>query len=360
MATNQALLALAIVGLSERGVTRLRSFLQEIADDRCSVVELADAQAVIADVDRDDFDWAMFRAENPNCPTIVLSRQRPEMNDVIWVPKPIMEVALLEAISWAATQLRKGARGRRSSSGSRHGADMVINPAQLGQATGRRDVDATFNVQEFDDSGSLLSGLQQAVERAQKSSRVVTLSVADEGEMAVLPRDGLVALSVNEARLLDWARDDQIGDRLTIRGLTSEQERELLGRMDQYREIVSIDSLRWKLAVWTARGRLPRGADPEARYYLRCWPNFTRLMVLPHAVRIAALGVREPISMVFVADALEIAPADVFSFYYSAMALGLAGIAQREDDYLLANRIANKGSSSVMQGAVRHIGRNAG
>ena len=83
-------------------------------------------------------------------------------------------------------------------------------------------------------------------------------------------------------------------------------------------------------------------------------------MVLPHAVRIAALGVREPISMVFVADALEIAPADVFSFYYSAMALGLAGIAQREDDYLLANRIANKGSSSVMQGAVRHIGRNAG
>ena len=38
MATNQALLALAIVGLSERGVTRLRSFLQEIADDRCSVV----------------------------------------------------------------------------------------------------------------------------------------------------------------------------------------------------------------------------------------------------------------------------------------------------------------------------------
>jgi hypothetical protein len=359
MATNQPLLALAIVGLSERGVTRLRSFLQEVADDRCSVVDLADAQAVIADVDRDDLDWVTFRAENPNCPTIVLSRQRPEMNDVIWVPKPIMEVALLEAISWAATQLRKGMGGRRSSSGSRHGADMVINPAQLEQATGRRDEDATFNVQEFDDSGSLLRGLQQAIERAQQSNCVVTLSIANEGELAVLPRDGLVAISVNEARLLDWARDEQIGDRLMIRGLTSGQQRELLGRMEQYRSIVSIDSIRWKLAAWTARGRLPRGADPEARYYLRCWPNFTRLMVLPHAVRIAALGVREPISMTFIADTLEIALADVFSFYYSAMALGLAGMAQREDDYLLANRVAHKGSPSMMQGAVRHIGRNA-
>ena len=83
-------------------------------------------------------------------------------------------------------------------------------------------------------------------------------------------------------------------------------------------------------------------------------------MVVPHAVRIAALGVREPMSMVFIADTLEIAPADVFSFYYSAMALGLAGVAQREDDYLLANRIADAESPSGMRRAVRHIGRNAG
>lgn len=341
-------------------MNRLRSFLREIADEQCDIVELPMAKAIIADVDSDEFDWTQFRAEHPHHPTIVLSRHRPEIDDVIWVPKPIMEVALIESIIWATNQVARGLRRGKPGAGSRHGVDMIVNPARLGQATGRREIDATLNVYKFDDSRTLLRGLQEGVKRAHESGRVVTVNVADEGELAILPRDSLVAISVSAERLLAWARDTDIGDKISVRGLTVDQERLVLGRMEGYKDVLALDAVLWKLALWTARGRLPDGADPGARYYLRCWPNFTRLMVVPHAVRIAALGVTEPMSLIFIADSLEIAPADVFSFYYSAMALGIAGIALREDDYLLANRVKKEDSGSGVQRAVMHIGRNIG
>lgn len=334
---------------------RLSSFLREIADEACEIVALEAAKAVIADVDGADFDWTRFRAEYPQIPTIVLSRQRPDIEGVIWVPKPIMEVALLEAISWGTNQV---GRGKKSATGSRHGVDMVVNPAHLEQATGRRDADSTLNIYKFDDSKTLFRQFSRAITRATESGRVVTVNVADEGHLALLPKDSMVAISGSQAQLLGWTRDEDIADKLSIRGLNAEQESTLLGRLDQYRDLVTFDALLWKLAVWTARGRLPEGADPDTRYYLRCWPNFTRLMVLPHSIRIAALGVREPMTLIFIADTLEIAPADVFSFYYAAMAIGLAGPAQRADDYLLANRSHEGDSSSGVQRAVMNIGRN--
>lgn len=360
MNPKNQLLPLAIVGLSERATNRLRSFLHEVADHLCTVVDLPAAQAIVADVDGDEFDWLQFRAEHPHRPTMVLSRHRPEIEDVIWVPKPIMEAALIEAISWATSYVRQGLTTNKQVQGSRHGADMVVNPARLARASGRRERDVTLTMSEFDDSRTLLRGVQAAVRLAAESKQVVTLDIADEGNLAILPRDSLAAISVDSARLLDWARDEEINAKITFSTLTLEQERELLRRLEQYNDVITLDALLWKLAVWTARGRLPEGADPVARYYLRCWPNFTRLMVIPHAVRIAALGVREPMSLIFIADALEIAPADVFSFYYSAMAIGLAGLAQREDDYLLANRVAEDDPKASLQRAIMHIGRNIG
>ncbi len=360
MTAKKKLLDLAIAGLSERAMQRLQSFLQEIADDQCSIVELDSAQAIIVDVDSDKFDWTQFRARYPHHPTLILSRQRPEINDVIWVPKPIMEVALSEAINWASSQVRQDAAKGRAATGSRHGLDMVLDPAQLAPATGRRDEDSTLNVSKFDDSQTLLRSFIEATKRATESKRIVLLTVGDDGELAILPRDSLVAISVNAATLLDWARDETIGSKIEIRGLAVEQERKLLARMEQYRDVVAVEALLWKLGVWTARGRLPEGVDPESRYYLRCWPNFTRLMVVPHAVRIAAMGVTEPMPLLFIADTLEIAPADVFSFYYSAMAVGLAGLAQREDDYLLANRAVDGDAHSGVKRAVAHIGRSVG
>jgi len=96
------------------------------------------------------------------------------------------------------------------------------------------------------------------------------------------------------------------------------------------------DYFLWKLAVWTSKGRYPDVIDINKPVYLKQWPNFTRLLVTPHSMRIAALLVREPRTAMSIANALKIKPQYVFVFISAANSLGLVGQAKRQSDVLIA------------------------
>ena len=68
---------------------------------------------------------------------------------------------------------------------------------------------------------------------------------------------------------------------------------------------------------------------------MKSWPNFTRLLVTPHAMRISALLIQGPRTLSNVAEVLNIKPQYVFVFISSACALGLTGQAKREVDVLV-------------------------
>lgn len=97
----------------------------------------------------------------------------------------------------------------------------------------------------------------------------------------------------------------------------------------------AIDAFVWKLACWASKGRYPAALDINGPVYLKRWPNFTRLLVTPHAMRIAALLVQGPRTMSNVAQALNIKPQYVFVFISAAYALGLVGQAKRKADALV-------------------------
>jgi hypothetical protein len=96
----------------------------------------------------------------------------------------------------------------------------------------------------------------------------------------------------------------------------------------------SLEAFLWQTALWTYRGRLPAGTAVHGRVYLARWPNLTRLAEVPHAIRVAALWLAQPVSLAFTARALGIPQRYVFAFYGAAHALGLAGQARRASDYL--------------------------
>lgn len=79
----------------------------------------------------------------------------------------------------------------------------------------------------------------------------------------------------------------------------------------------------WNVAAWAARGRLPEGTDPYQPVRLRAWPNFTKVFMSPHALRIVALWVRTWASPIDVAARLGIPQRYVFSVYASARFAGL-------------------------------------
>ena len=71
----------------------------------------------------------------------------------------------------------------------------------------------------------------------------------------------------------------------------------------------------WKLALWSSRGRVSKGTSLSAPVRLRAWPNLPRLMTVPHSLRIAALWVKQPTSLMDTAPKLGIPYRYVFAFY---------------------------------------------
>lgn len=67
---------------------------------------------------------------------------------------------------------------------------------------------------------------------------------------------------------------------------------------------------------------------------LRHWPNVTRLLLTPNALRIAALWMAQPRSLLSTAKALRIPLSHALSFYSAAHALGLITGPKRQVDFL--------------------------
>lgn len=92
----------------------------------------------------------------------------------------------------------------------------------------------------------------------------------------------------------------------------------------------------WRAASATYRGKLPPGTDPKLRVYLTRWPNLTRVLEIPNAVRIAALWAEQRLSLAFTAEILKIPQRYVFAFYGAAHAAGLCGPVKRSEDVVVA------------------------
>jgi hypothetical protein len=104
------------------------------------------------------------------------------------------------------------------------------------------------------------------------------------------------------------------------------------GTLDKFH---SMDSFSWKLACWTSKGRYPEEINYKLPVYLKHWPNFTQFLITPHALRIAALLIKGPRTMVNVAETLNIKPQYVFVFISAACAVGLADQGRRLADNLV-------------------------
>ncbi|MGR9035380.1 MAG: hypothetical protein ACU83O_02175, partial [Gammaproteobacteria bacterium] len=125
---------------------------------------------------------------------------------------------------------------------------------------------------------------------------------------------------------------------------------------DALDKVQSTDAFLWKIACWTSKGRYPVTIDLNQPVYLKNWPNFTRLLITPHALRIAALLMQGPRTMTNAAHVLKIEPRYVFIFISAAYALGMAGQARRDVDRLIqAGGIKASKNRRMLEGIVSQL-----
>lgn len=113
----------------------------------------------------------------------------------------------------------------------------------------------------------------------------------------------------------------------------------------------------WKLAIWTSKGRFPIGIDIYKPVYLERWPNFTRLVITPEALRIAALLIQQPRTPLEIAEVLRIKMQYVFVFVSACHTLGLLRQSERQADAVVTQPAPkpakNQGLLSKLLGKLR-------
>jgi hypothetical protein len=91
--------------------------------------------------------------------------------------------------------------------------------------------------------------------------------------------------------------------------------------------VYTFDELLWKVALWTSRGRLPRGSDPHQPVRLTGTPDFSRLTATPFAEAICQLWTQDQtLSPVATAARLRIAQRYVFALYSALRLLELVDL----------------------------------
>lgn len=179
---------------------------------------------------------------------------------------------------------------------------------------------------QFDAGAYLIGKLDRAVKLATEADRPARLEL-DHGAVTIMPRAAQAVVDLRHCQLRALAGAQLTEARSSVRFVDPVDLSDPSGP-----EIWPLDALLWTSALLASRGRVPVGTDLNATVKLKRWPNLTRLVVFPNAVRITALLSREPMSLVAAARVLKIPQRFVFAFFTAAAALDLVEQAAAEED----------------------------
>lgn len=380
MDNSKSPLKVALHGMDERSSKMMAMYLQGPCKGIAVVVDEPRAEIDIFDADTLNTDKLILEhlAKKLHKPIIVISLHDRKFNDVLYVKKPVklddMLAILAEARALAYIKSEQAARqslpslGKTPAIGDRGGnSDQAeggkpvlkrfVIDADEQKKTSKHQAATQLNEKAFSAFIGNVSGIdvndpkqaalavynpkeyfQGYVESAYKVSQ-------EKGQarqlnsgwspLIIFPLNHEVWLDVDDSQLRAFsglAITNTLGTKMSITPLNPEVS-SVSRTLERFH---SMDAFLWKIACWASKGRYPDNIDIHQPVYLKNWPNFTRLLVTPHALRITALLIQGPRTLINVSDVLNIKPQYVFVFISAAYSLGLVGQVRREADRLVA------------------------
>ncbi|GEM_PF-2099218 len=373
-----------LIGANQRMRNTFAMVFDGPAKGVCKLADAGKADVVVVDADHIGAreEWDVYRRKHPHCAAIAITAggvTLPGIDAVI--AKPLKVEVFIEAIKRLAAQPREEGKpaaapveekpsprapapeatitevrpqGQAPEGETRQlpslrlttekdeagkGAPSPVAPKDYSDVCGKAaDIDCEDEHQvasvQLPVQRYLLEKLMQAAAESERLNRPV----------AVALKGNPLAVFFNEPKQAGSRLSDELLQRLCKTTYPAEalEMREVGAAAPEHEGLALIghDAVLWKVAAWTYRGRLPEELHPGKRVYLRHWPNLTRLLELPDALRIAAVMVDQPIAMARVAEALQIPQRHVFAFCGCAHAIGLLGQAKRAADHVFEQPVA--------------------
>jgi hypothetical protein len=347
---------IAAIGMDQRQRNALRLLFTSKCGNRYLLVEESSAELCILDLDAFGGErlWQEFRQRHTEQPLILVSLKAQTLTDshTLFVRKPILVDQLIAAIEQqrnryspelmaspqalnepAAPMPPPAPRQQHHKPAARKAASIMSTATEqvfVGTAPDIDPLDPQQKTKIYYNPDHYLQGhLQQALNLAVRQNRNVTIKGPwPKLDLFIEPRRILVAANERHLRPYCTLPDTTLGVDLQL----FDGEARPTDQTQDY----PLAAFFWQLALWASRGRLPQGTSLTQPIYLRRWPNFTRLVVTPYALAIAALWAEQPRSLLDTAKDLQIPQRYVFAFYSAARSLQLAGETRRAVDTLLA------------------------
>ncbi len=376
-APSESALKLVIHGVPEQTEKIMRLFFRQISKEFIVSETIDDADIHLVDLDYSgSYNILSKLQRNQNqCVFIVASlTERRLDSNIIFLKKPLTKEATLLALKQSQVLLEKGTttdqkdtneKSAANDSGSTNKTDPL---KKTEQPTAEQKPDKPVNEKFFSNYIGLISGVDfsdpeqvtqasfspknyffcyvyNAIKPAHKKGMVLEIN-AGWKPLIIFPHSKEIWLDATDHQLRAFANLKMSPSSETNISFSAVNIRELpTNRQDE--KFQSEDSLLWKLALWTSKGRYPTNMDPNKPIILKHWPNLTRLIVTPHALRICALLIKQPQSMLDVAKTLNIDPQYVFAFITACSSLNL--IAQ-VDSPPVQKKSENKKTNSLLTG----------
>lgn len=340
---------IVILGMAKRPATTLRMLLAGPDWMDVEIVDRPPAEFAIVDIDtaQPERDWEAFRRTHPAIPALLLSLHEQQRENSRWLRKPFDAAALRTALDALRDDLAAAQRRQERSRPHRSVAQADVAVAaepppappparRVDHAPTRgaaRQIDAEVDERCCGTHGDvdLASPRQVAsvlydpphyleglLEHAVAQVRATGSAYRIRGLPA--PLDVLPGPTPMIATTL---RDTVLRPACSLALEPGSMRMEPIVAASSNAACVPADIMLWNVALWTARGRLRRGLSLDTPVRLRRWPNFTRMIETPHAMRIVALLMAAPLTPRSLCRRLAIPQRQIFSVLSAAASVGL-------------------------------------
>jgi hypothetical protein len=310
------------------------------------VEQFSAAQACIVDLDSIEGNqlWKDNRHQYAQLPTIILSIHDKEITGTFYLKKPMEIEKLLKVLAKVKQRVEEQIRNQSEAkiSLTKKSLQTVPHDAKLSSEIAMEEEEESIH--DFcghhadinPHNPAEVNKIYYTPSQYLQGFLTKAFVLGEQLETGGILLDGLhipmILLPKNNQILCNYKFQDSQLRTMTLLPLSNShlQIQKLSGsELDDYltrQQLMGqpLDNFIWRVALWTARGRVPKGTDFHKKIVLLHWPNFSRLVVTPHALKISALWIAQPCSLLETAYLLQIPQRYVFAFYSAAHALQLA------------------------------------
>lgn len=347
----------ALHGMDKRSEERMLTIFSMNFKGQCECVDIKEADTVILDMDEKDVngEWTEFRAEHPEIPVIIMSKEIIDLDGTLYISKPAKLADLL-------TTLKESSNMDISSN---------LNTQNVAKALQHRDLHTTKNIGSTENFGIyykpemfLQDKVIKAIKKSHEIEKDIFLKCWTDHWILISPFTNFLLQNLSDTQIntLGLVVIGDAVDQMSYseHDFSNDEIMHMAKTPTNKVKIIPTEQFLWDLTIKTARGRIPEGTSLDDLYVLQYWPNLPRLLHIANTSRISAFWVDRPQSINNIVEKLEIPIEDVLTYFSAASATGSLIPAKRKEDALFTPEVisTDKKRHGIFKALINKVSKN--